>query len=193
MSLVPYNSSLSQQGRDNDGMAVIGTNAISLTQMPSCSANVPQYAICQLSYFIRCATKDCNVDILENRYYDYHRAHLLSREDQAYILLLATTLLSLEVLSDVTVFVDDDNNVLPRGAMNKWYQVEQVSHLLAVQSNVALLGKETKVTKILICNSSWLRKFYVEPLERIGRTGSMTAVAFGSTRVVDQPCECVIL
>ena len=164
---------------------VVGTQTgVTMTVQQSVRTQVPPHDVCRLSYYLCCATKHCGIELSSIQgLLDYKNAHYLSAEQQTNIFVLAATLLSLEVLGNVTVFIDARNQLLPGGVNNKWLKIEEVTTVVAVQREAALLGERTRAHSVLVCSESWIQAYYLNPLRRYG----------GRTQPVDTGCQCSIL
>lgn len=130
------------------------------------STIVPNRDVNKLSYYLRCGTVDCGVDIIKDDLLDYKNVHKLSSDRQDAIFLLAYDAFDLEALANKTIFLDDDNEILPRNKNNEFYKLERVQTCLAVQESVMIAGQETELHKIMVCNKAWIMENYAEPIER---------------------------
>ena len=163
---------------------VAAQNGVRVSVEQSSRTEVPPYDVCRLSYYLCCATKHCGIELSSiDHLLNYKTAHRLPAEQQENIFVLAATYLGLEVLGNITVFVDATNQLLPQGVSNKWIKIEEFTTLLAVQREAALLGEQTRAHSILICSQSWIRTYYLNPLRR----------HFGRTQAVETGCQCTIL
>ena len=79
---------------------------------------------------------------------------------------LAYSVFSLEHVLGKVLFVDNEHHLLPRGSNNEFYEVSAITNILAVDSEALIAGKQTEVTNIMICHENWLKRFYVEPVQR---------------------------
>lgn len=127
---------------------------------------VPDSDVNKLSYYLRCGTISCGLDIVVDELLDFQHVHKLSSDRQDAIFMLAFDTFDLETLGNKTIFLDDDNEILPHNTNNEFYELEQVQTCMAVQESVMIAGQQKQVHKIMICNKKWLMKFYVEPLQR---------------------------
>jgi len=126
---------------------------------------IPDHDVCRLSYYLRCGTVSCGLDIIVDELLDYKKAHELPRVRQDAIFRLAYDDFDLDTLVNTTIFIDDENDLLPRGTNNEFYEVSKVSNILAVQEDILIGGEHRQVRKIMVCNKRWLEKFYVNPLQ----------------------------
>lgn len=129
------------------------------------TTTVPNHDVCRLSYYLRCGTVSCGLDIIVDELLDYKNAHKLPRARQDAIFKLAYDDFDLETLVNTTIFIDDENALLPRNRSNEFYQISKVSNILAVQENVLIGGEHKQVRKIMVCSTKWLEKYYVNPLQ----------------------------
>lgn len=71
----------------------------------------------------------------------------------------------LEKLANLTIFLDDENKLLPKGTNNEFFEVSRVSNILAIQKDAIIGGQNKQIRKIMVCNKNWLEKNYVKPLK----------------------------
>jgi hypothetical protein len=141
---------------------------------------IPDRDVCRLSYYLKCGTVCCGLDIIVDELLDFKNAHKLPRARQDAIFKLAYDVFDLETLVNTTIFIDDDNDLLPRGTNNEFYEVSKVSNILAVQENILIGGEQKQVHKIMVCNKTWLEKFYINPLKN------------NLSRVIDDDLSCLL-
>lgn len=125
---------------------------------------VPSNDVCRLSYFLRCGTLSCGMDIIVDELVDYQKAHYLPRSRQDAIFKLAYDDFDDDALLGKTIFPLPNGHHLLNGFSNEFYSIEEVSSLLAVGSSALIAGKHTEVTKIMVCSKSWLEEFYYDPI-----------------------------
>ncbi len=105
---------------------------------------VPDHDVCRLSYYLKCGTVGCGLDIIVDELLDFKNAHKLPRARQDAIFKLA---------------YDD---------------------ILAIHENILIGGEQKQVRKIMVCNKTWLEKFYINPLlnnrERLQSGADMTSL-----------------
>jgi hypothetical protein len=127
---------------------------------------VPNRDVNKLSYYLQCGTVSCGVDIIKDDLLDYQNVHKLSSDRQDAIFMLAYDAFDLDTLVNKTIFLDDDNDILPRNATNKFCKLERVQTCLAVQESVMIAGQETEVHQIMVCDRRWIKNYYTEPIQR---------------------------
>ena len=131
------------------------------------STTVPSYDVARLSYFLCCGTKYCGVDIIVDDLVEYKTAHRLPSSRQDSIFKLAYQDFDDDTLLNKTIHVVPvGHRLLPQGSSNTFYDIEQVTSVIAVDSSALLAGKQTKVTKIMVCSREWMNTYYYEPLRR---------------------------
>jgi hypothetical protein len=55
---------------------------------------------------------------------------------------------------------------LLKGNRNEFYEISQVSSLLAADSSALIAGQYTEVAEIMVCNKAWLVDNYYNPINR---------------------------
>jgi Zinc finger, ZZ type len=130
------------------------------------NVSVPNRDVNKLSYYLRCGTVSCGVDIIVDELLDFQNVHKLAVERQDAIFKLAFDTFDLETLANKTIFLDDDNTILPANTNNEFYELQRCQTFMTVQESVLIAGQQKQLHKIMICNKAWLTKFYLEPLQR---------------------------
>lgn len=143
---------------------IIGTEETGL-KATGTSVTVPNHDVCRLSYYLKCGTVSCGLDIIVDELLDFKNAHKLPRARQDAIFRLAYNDFDLETLANVTIFLDDEHDMLPKNTSNEFYEVSKVSNILAVQEDAIIGGKQTQVRKIMVCDTDWLETYYLKPLQ----------------------------
>ncbi|KAI2489218.1 Mindbomb E3 ubiquitin protein ligase 2 [Fragilaria crotonensis] len=143
------------------------------------SVTVPDYDVCRLSYYLKCGTVSCGLDVIVDELVDFKNAHKLPKARQDAIFRLAYDDFDLEKLANVTIFLDDENQLLPKGTRNEFYDVSTVSNILAIQENAIIGGKHKEIRKIMVCDKDWLEKYYVKPLQN--NSGRLSRILSGGT------------
>jgi len=148
-------------------MALFGKQETELKKFGSPVEVNERHDECRLSYYLNCIEKGCGLDnIRDKTLLDHKNAHRLPRERKDAIFQLACGFYSLENVIDKVVFCDPDNKLLTRGKSNEFYEVKNITNILAVDSEALIAGRQTQVRKIMVCNENWLNKFYREPIRR---------------------------
>ena len=128
------------------------------------TCTVPNNDVSKLAYFLKCGTVYCGVDIIVDELVDFHNVHRLPRSRQDAIFQLAYSDCDDDALIGTTIFPVEDGHSLLKGSNNEFYEIEQVSSLLAADSSALIAGQHTEVAKIMVCNRNWLKKFYYDPI-----------------------------
>ena len=129
-------------------------------------ATIPPNDVSRLSYFLNCGTVGCGIDIIVDDLVDYKNVHRLSSSKQDAIFELAYDDFDDDTLLGKTIFPVPDGHSLLNGYNNEFYEIEEVSSLLAVDSSALIAGQQTEVTKIMVCNKRWLEDYYYNPINR---------------------------
>ena len=130
------------------------------------TCHVPNRDVCKLSYYLRCATVTCGLDIIVDDLLDFKNAHLLPSAKQDAIFKFAYDDFDRQTMTNVTIFEDFDRDYLKDGRNNEFYELSQVQSLLAVQEEAIIGGKHTQVRKIMVFDRKWIEKNYEGPIRR---------------------------
>jgi len=128
---------------------------------------IPDDDIARLMYYLNCVTIGVGLDILQDdivRYKDYNR---LSATRIAVVFKTAVEL-SPDVFIGKILFRDDEGEVTG-SSPNNFVSISAACDVVSIQSDIIIAGKVQNVTKVMFFKSSWLKKFYTEPVERIAR------------------------
>ena len=130
---------------------------------------IPNNDIAKLMYYLSCVDTVINHnqegedDILT----DYKHYYLLSENEKDLVLTLVSLFNPL-IFIDSGVFIVDPN-LVPEGADNEFYKVTDQRIGVHVEDEIMIGGKWVKVLNIMACNTDWLYKFYINPLNNFNR------------------------
>lgn len=128
------------------------------------SVTIPSNPKAKLMYYLDCI---CNVLELGSdasnlrRLRDYENYYRLT-EDETNELLLLCALISPKVLLNKCIFQDDD---MCGDSNNEFYKIQAVRHRMVVASSIMIGGQTKSVNKIMCFKMSWLRQYYLQPME----------------------------
>lgn len=117
----------------------------------------------KLMYYLDSICYALNLDKSESgirKLREYRNYRSLS-SDEIDELLILCAIFSPDVLLNKCIFMDDEmcgNN------MNKFYEVNAVSHRFLVTEEIVIGGQTRRVMKILCFRKLWLETFYLEPI-----------------------------
>ena len=128
---------------------------------------VPDHDICRLSYYLKCCTIGCGIDIFANLpLIDYQVAHLLHETLQDVIVRLALEVFKLDSLLNKAFILDENHVLLPLGTLNTFYKFELASNFFSIDPITVVAGQRVEVHKVMLCTAKWMREYYILPLIR---------------------------
>ena len=145
---------------------------------------VPDHDICRLSYYLKCCTIGCGIDLFANLpLIDYQVAHLLHETLQDVVVRLALEVFKLDSLLNKAFILDENHVLLPLGTLNTFYKFELASNFFSIDPITVVAGQRVEVHKVMLCTAKWMREYYILPLIRYQQrqqppmrtTGSNTA------------------
>ena len=158
--LVPYTASKMAQGvpgllhvREQTGLKEFG-RCITVADNPRA----------KLMYYLHSVTNVITLDDADVRRLRNYGNYASLTDDDTRTLLAIVVLLSPDELMDKVFFQSDE---LCGMYDNKFFEVKQVSHVLAITGNVVIGGERKRVNKIMTFRKSWLRENYLEPLQQL--------------------------
>jgi hypothetical protein len=128
---------------------------------------IPDDDIARLMYYLNCVTIGVGLDLLQDdlvRYKDYNS---LSPARIAVVFKTAVEL-SPDVFIGKILFRDDEGEITGNSP-NSFVSISAACDIVSLQSDIIIAGKVQNVTKVMFFKSSWLKRFYVDPLQRIAR------------------------
>ena len=123
---------------------------------------VPDNDLARLMYYLNCVTLGLGLDLLQDDIVNYKNYRQLSRArtEQVY---RSALLFSPDELIDKLIFRDDDLMVA-KTSSNKFCSVSVACDVVSLQRDVLVAGKMQNVTRVMFFKSSWLEKYYTDPL-----------------------------
>ena len=100
-----------------------------------------------------------------DRLSDYEHYYRLNKEEEDLLLQLVVAF-NPKLFIDAGIFIVDQN-LLPYNRDNEFYQTTDERIGVHVNEELVIGGKNVKVLKIMACNSSWLNRNYINPIENI--------------------------
>ena len=78
----------------------------------------------------------------------------------------------LSILYNPKIFVDAgifivNPELLPKGSSNKFYKITDETIGIHVNEQLVIGGRTVKVLNVMVCDSSWLKRNYIDPLEAL--------------------------
>lgn len=131
------------------------------------STVVPDDDIARLMYYLQCVTSGLGLDILSGDLVQYKNYLLLTPARIAAVYQTAVEL-NPDLFIGKILFRDDEGEVT-RTSTNSFVSISAACNVVSLQSNIVIAGKVQNVTKVMFFKSSWLKKFYTDPLGRIAR------------------------
>ncbi len=149
-------------------MAVVfGRNEVGIKRTTT-PTTVPNNDTARLMYYLSCVCNaiesDQNEDI--RRFTDYHNWARLSIEERKLLLVICYTF-SPDVFDGKVFFHSEELCV---EFSNEFYTINEVRHRLVAAESILIAGRTHQVTKIMTYNMSWMRSYYLEPMQRLART-----------------------
>lgn len=169
-------------------MAFVQSNRIGFRDT-TVSVTVPNNDVARLMYYLNCVCQaiqytDNDID----RYRSYTNWSALSNEEVRLLLVLCLTL-SPDVFNNKVFFQSD---ALCDDFQNKFYEISQVRHqLLAVQS-IVVAGRTHQVNKIMTYKMSWMRNYYLDPIQRLAQRFNSQGQRSTATARPTRSSHCVV-
>lgn len=129
---------------------------------------IPDNDIAKLMYYLSCVDTVINHDQEEDDILTDFQHYYLLTETQKNILFYLVLLFNPLIFFDAGVFIKDEN-LVPPGADNEFYQITDNKIGIHVSDQIMIGGHSVKVLKIMACNEDWLYKFYINPLDNLKR------------------------
>ena len=147
-------------------MATLSSVSVNITDY-SVSVSVADDDIVRLMYYLHCVTVSVGLHLLQADLVNYKNYRSLSPARIAQVVRAADEL-SPDLLIDKVIFCDDDCEVLDKtGNINKFVRISAACNVVSLQSDIFIMGKARNVTQVMFYKSSWLDKYYTQPMQRI--------------------------
>ena len=112
---------------------------------------------------------DCVLIVIEydrnSRLTDYKHYYNLNNDKKKAVIQLAI-LFNPKIFIDAGIFVVN-SDLLPDSTGNKFFKIIDETIGVHVNQQVVIGGRTVKVLNIMACNSAWINRNYINPLERI--------------------------
>ena len=174
---------------------VIGRNEIGIERTTK-ATTVPDNDVAKLMYYLDCVCTaiDCGPDEDIRRFRNYSHWAQLSFEERKLLLVLCYTF-SPDVFEGKVFFHSEELCV---EFSNEFYKINQVRHRLIAAESVLIAGRAHQVTNIMVYKMSWMRQYYLEPMQGLARQLShqpsqRLLPAPSRAPAVDSDCCCTIL
>ena len=118
--------------------------------------------VAHLMYYLNCVTLGLGLDLLQDDIVAFKNYRQLSRArtEQVY---KSALLFSPDELIDKLIFRDDDLMVA-KTSSNEFCSVSVACDVVSLQRDVLVAGTMQNVTRVMFFKSSWLEKYYTNPL-----------------------------
>ena len=129
------------------------------------TVTIPNDDVARLMYYLSCVDTVIEHDNTDDMLTDYENYDLLNVNQ-------LTVLFSLVTLFDPKIFINGgifilDPLLVPEGSDNEFYQITDERVNFHFNDEIMIGGKICKILKVMVCNTSWLLRFYYNPLKNI--------------------------
>ncbi|CAF1508059.1 unnamed protein product [Rotaria magnacalcarata] len=147
-------------------MAFLQSNQIGVKDIGR-SVSIPENDVAKLMYYLNCVcfSVDCNDDPDIRRLTNYNNWSNLTVDEQKRLLVFCYTL-SPDVFDNKVFF---QNDALCQNSSNKFYEISQLRHQVFAVSTIVVAGRARQVNKIMVYKLSWIRFYYLEPMQRLAQ------------------------
>ena len=128
------------------------------------TVTVPNDDIARLMYYLSCVDTVIRHDQTD-RLSDYEHYYRLTQAEEDLLLKLVV-IFNPKIFINAGIFIVDQN-LLPYNMDNEFYQITDQRIGIHVNQEIIIGGKSVKVLKIMACNSAWLNRNYINPIENI--------------------------
>ena len=129
---------------------------------------------------------------------DYKNYYLLTSEERQAVITLAL-LFNPKIFIDSGIFIVNPD-LLPDDLGNKFFEITDETYGVHVNQQVMIGGKSVRVLNFMVCDSSWIFRNYINPLDAItkeavpGKSYSpavteTSMISNKTTIIVNQPIE----
>ena len=140
--------------------AVLGTREMTFIKEGT-SAAVPNDKLDKLMYYLKCI---CSLlgpngkNIIPQKYQNFKNYSQIKTLAEKKILLYMCALLEPKVIENKCIFESE-----AIASENEFFELKQVSNIIAVSESVVINGKVTEVNKIMVYKKAWLDKIFYIP------------------------------
>ena len=128
------------------------------------TVTIPNNDIARLMYYLSCVDTVIRHDDTD-KFSDYEHYYRLTKADED-ILLGLIVIFNPKIFINAGIFIVDQK-LIPYGFDNEFYQITDQKIGIHVNQEVIIGGKSVKVLKIMACNTAWLNRYYINPIENI--------------------------
>ena len=128
------------------------------------TVTVPDNDIARLMYYLSCVDTVIRHDQTD-RLSDYENYYRLTKAEEDLLLQLVL-LFNPKIFINAGIFIVDQS-LLPYNMDNEFYQITDQRIGIHVNQEIIIGGKSVKVLKIMACNTEWLNRNYINPLNNI--------------------------
>jgi hypothetical protein len=173
---------------------VLGRNEIDIKRTGRV-VTVADNDVARLMYYLNCVCTsiDCNQDEDIRRFTNHANWMYLSDEERKLLVLLCYTF-SPDVFEGKVFFHIEE---LCIDSSNEFYEINQISDRLVAVESIIIAGRQHHVTNIMVYKMSWMRKYYLEPMQRLARRFANESSGYESSRLLtssrsnnDSDCCC---
>ncbi len=129
------------------------------------STVVPDDDVARMMYYLHCVTVGVGLDILQDDLVRYKHYYQLSPARIALVVKSALEFSPDEFIGKL-IFRDDKGEVTGSSS-NKFVSISAACNIISLQRDIIIAGKVQDVTKVMFFKSSWLEKYYIQPMTRI--------------------------
>ena len=128
------------------------------------TVNVPDDDVARLMYYLSCVDTVIDYQEIDNLS-DYQNYDLLTVDEMAELFKLVL-LFNPKYFVEKGIFIIDEN-LLPNGLANQFYQITDERIGLHVNNEIFIGGRTVRVLKVMACSMAWLIRNYFNPWKNI--------------------------
>ena len=128
------------------------------------TVNVPDDDVARLMYYLSCVDTVIDYQEIDNLS-DYQNYDLLTVDEMVELFKLVL-LFNPKYFVEKGIFIIDEN-LLPDGLGNQFYQITDERIGLHVNNEIFIGGRTVQVLKVMACNMDWLIRNYFNPWKNI--------------------------
>ena len=143
--------------------ATLGINKL-LVEKIGTKVQLPNNDLARLMYYLNCVFSVIQYD-QNNKISDYKRYYNLNEEEKALVYTLAI-LFNPKIFISAGVFIVNPELLSDNNA-NEFFKITDERIGVHVNQEIMIGGRAVKVLKIMVCNSSWIERYYFSPLKNM--------------------------
>ena len=128
------------------------------------TVTVPDNNLARLMYYLNCVFSVIQYD-QNNKISDYQRYYNLNEEEKALVYTLAI-LFNPKIFISAGVFIVNPELLSDNNA-NEFFKITDERIGVHVNQEIMIGGRAIKVLKIMVCNFSWIERYYFSPLKNM--------------------------